>query len=599
MVKFLILTFVINIHSAYGVEYYADQASYKSISDLLIDLEDKLGTFPINKCSEDSSSDEATESIKVPLCSFQDICSASRKEDGFIIVNDVKVPDYQMHTKLTQLKNSIMTCYDTLDEIDDNVSVGYRDLFNFSTDSNKSILADILPSNSLKKISEIYQNIDYAEQLRSNSNEVLSSIDLKAYLDVASDISVHDRQKMYLNRTKTHYISPEINLSEEDFRNLDILNTFLSDPSNIDKKNSLLNVMKSSERRKELNAFFSKNNGSKRENLLQAIESKMDMRGFYMVDSVLYNGVSDTDEVKQVKSDIEDRVKVLKTRIIEKFRSRSDLSEEQKQYFILRLENSNISLREPIEDPVCSAGTPGYADGFDFVICPKALSLTPEALDVILGHELSHLIDHCTSHSHSKRHHSVTDSNGDNFYAPELKDSAFKGFNKCLKENKTLAVEVKFNPINPTKNEEFHACNRHQVDHRHPEQLDQTRETFSDKMAMSILSDDIKGMDRDAAERLLVGVAFAKPFKCEENKDFNISKYDEFIGDTSDTLKQYGCESRVSPKLYVENGVHLSMEDRVNHIFMTEDIQKVMGCTKTSIDETGKQFAQENLKCDL
>ncbi len=118
-------------------------------------------------------------------------------------------------------------------------------------------------------------------------------------------------------------------------------------------------------------------------------------------------------------------------------------------------------------------------------------------------------------------------------------------------------------------------------------------------MAMSILEQDLKLMDRSAAERMIVGLAFAKPFKCEENENFNKSSYDDFIKNTSKTLNMYGCEARVKPKLYVENGPHLSMEDRVNHIFMTEDIQKVMGCTKVSIDETGKQFAQENLKCDL
>ncbi len=426
MIKFLILTLVVNIHSAFGVEYYADQASYQSISNLLSDLEDRLGTFPINKCYEDASNQDAIESIRSPLCSYQDICSASRKEDGFIIVNDVKVPDYQMHTKLTQLKNSIMTCYDTLDGIDNNTSTGYMELFNFSKDSEKSILSDILSSKSLKKFSQIYQNIDYAEQLRSNSDELLSSTDLEAYLNSSPDITVIDRDKRYLNRAKTHYIYNAIELSEQDIQKLKVLNSFLSDPGNIDKKDSLIDIMKSSSKRKELEAFFGQNSASKREKLLQSVEAKMDMRGFDMVDSVLYNNITDESAITERETAVQDRVKILKARMIDKFRSRVDLSEQQKQYFILRLENASVNIRKPIEDPSCSRGTPGYTDGFDFVICPKALSLTPEAMDVILGHELSHLVDHCGSHKHAKRKSVVKDSDGNSYSAPKLKDSVLK-----------------------------------------------------------------------------------------------------------------------------------------------------------------------------
>jgi hypothetical protein len=566
MIRTLLLSLLILSNFALAVDFDSDTTAIKDIESLLGRLDHSMGKFPEISCNELLGKD-SNLSIDVPICSYQDMCSAAIKDNGFIVINGVKVPDYQLHTKLTQLKNNVLNCYDQLDE----ESETYKDLF--SVGSKDSLINDLMPPHRVKKFQQIYNRIDYKEQLPTFFDSTISSTDLDTYLSSSNKVRVRDDRDNL------------ITLDDFSLRRLVALNNFLISPSDEGMKNKLSRELNSTRARQRLDEYFLYNQGTKRQKLLVELEGKMDLRGFDYVDTKLFNDIKNKTKITNKESKLISRTSEIKNMMINKIKQQG-MPREQERYFVGKLEAAKIKFMKPIEDQSCSGGTPAYANGFDFILCPKSLSLPDEAIDAIIGHELTHLIGHCMSDLLAKHRVMI---NG--IMPPTLAESPFSEVNKCVKNNKALDIRVNFDPMNVTDLDKKKACARS------GDERDQTSETFADLMSVATLEADITKMDKAAAHRYIVGFAFAKPFKCEENADFNKSEYDDFINETSGILKKAGCFNTIEPKTYAVGGPHLSMEDRVNHIFMTKEIQKKMGCTSTKRGRT--KYAQENLECRI
>jgi hypothetical protein len=566
MIKNCVLILILISNVTFADEVKSDIDAIKDVSSLLENLDKTLGQFPQISCNEKGSR-LISHAINVPICSYQDICSAAKKENGFIVVNGIKVPDYQLHTKLTQLKNNILNCYDELDA----ETESYKDLF--SLNSVTSILPDLMPPHRFKKFRQIYSRIDYREQLPRYFEHSISSSDLDSYLRTSDKIEIRDVKRNL------------ITLDDYSLRRLVTLNKFLIDPSDQDSKNKLILELQSNQSKQRLEEYFLYNNGTQRQKLLVDLEDKMNLRGFDFVDTKLFNDIKNRTDVKNKKSLLIKRTEEIKKLMIEKI-TEIDMPIDQKKYFTDKLEAVKVLFKDPLEELACSGGTPAFANRFNITLCPKALSLTSEAIDGIIGHELAHIIDHCSSHILAHFNKSV---NGR--MPPRLEDSPFKQLNKCLKDTKTVDIRVRFNPLNPSERETRRACGGASSN------IDQTQETFSDLLSVATLDKDLKRMDKASAQRFVVGLAFAKPFKCEENDGFNKSEYDEFINKATVVLGKAGCNNKIESKTYNPNSEHLSMEDRINHIFMTEEIQEKIGCT--SINKGEVKYAQKSLECRI
>ena len=518
------------------------------VSQLLNDLNNQLEFFPKNSCDQQYYDETKSEQS---ICSYSDICSKAKRVDGFIELNGIKIPDYQMHTRLVQLKNTMLNCYDSMGEGD------YKDLFRVDARGRNFFLENYLGKEDNKAFQQVYNRTLYQDQLPIGFKRTLSSSDLDTYLNVNSYRLIQD------NEMEPLY------LSETARRKIQKLHSFLKNPGDINSFRTLRDDLSSKKLRKKISDFYERNRKSKREELLSNIEEKFSMQGFELVDPKQYQAAKNSLKVLELKRKLYNRTFDIKNKIAEKLRS-MNMPEKQKSFSLSQVYGAKVFFKDELEDPNCALGTPAYTNGIDFVLCPKAMGLPIETLDIIIAHELTHLFDHCISHYH----YQYQKSNLPSYLvkAPAFDKNYFHQWNSCLEKSLTPKVRLNFDPNNVAEKDFEKEC----TPHNHFR--GQSNETFSDVFGRSVLDEDQKSFSKEQAQSYIMGIALAKPFKCEENAQFNQNEYQEFITKTQKVLDSYKCPSLIEVKKYKNSDSHISMEDRVNHIFMSPSIQDALGC---------------------
>lgn len=578
----MLVVLIISLFTSFGLGAQvleADRSSYQEISNFLSNTQISLSSLEHNSCHENTQS-QNIQNFNTPLCSFEDICENLDRSDGYVSINGVRAPDLKYFERAQIVRRNLLGCYDKMSS---DVDADYAYLFQLPQKNSRT--QALLPNILGNRYNEFRAQVDENSEpdIDALSNYVLTDSDLQSFLGSGAARDIDDETYSLLER----------------------YNDFLASPSNQQNLESLLAVIDDDGLRDRLSRFYQSNLGSQRENLLNTINQTFELPGF---ETLAPDFVVDVNNAPIDLNQVTARANELKQRLLSTLTRRSLLPEHE-EFLRTKLNQTNIVF-EDNNDRGCRSGTPAYYSMFEqrFVLCPKILEFPQATIDIVLGHEISHIIDPCVCQKHAYFQRELTDdqireynlestiiynTQGEELTAPDISQLNLGNFFGCIRQNNIVPTRVLVSPEAPlTMN--YNMCSNYGTGQRE----DQSQETYADMQAMSLLQDDFEVMTQEQAEQMVVGLALSKPFSCEDYSEFVTNPQYQALEDIQSQLVQNGCVGEFEPRVYDSGGSHLSMRDRVDHIFMNKTIQDKLGCF--SIDENGEtNYANETIECDI
>lgn len=551
--------------TAQAQNYQADANSLEQARVFIEGLNERLNGVQSIFCSTARQRGEEI-SINSPVCNYQDICNSVKRENGYLKLNGVSMPDYLLKNKLERLRNRVAFCYDRLSNTGNfnNAIAGY-------------LMIDLLGGQ---------------EQARRFNEQVQNSI-----LDVVE--AENSGEQMILPQLTPTRLEQYITQEDTSEPRLDSLLAYLRAPNSEQAQAELLAQIQNTGLRQNFSAYLRQESVSQRQLLLNRFESLKNLEGFSQLDR--RPEASDFEELSAL-------TETMRTELLERVRQRN-IDPPHRDFFEQKILQSRLVLGENFGDEGCdsSYGPPAFVRGTQVVLCPKALSIPKEGLMGIIGHELAHLIDPCNCTLHNYFLMATDDPRGAEFNLnapagvtiapPNLNQYPFDDTLSCIRETNIVDVRM-FDPNDASLGFEgsLNTCFPQGAS-------DQAGESFADMVSVNLNRERLNDFTLEQAQSYVISLALTKPYICEENENFKSNEYyreieeiEEYLNSNPNCQLPPNSPLNVSSEseLYDDNGPHLSMEERVNHIYMNEVIQQKLGCES----EDGA-FANSTLSCDF